>query len=680
MAPGFYFTIWGRNMMRFSLATSTIIVLLATALLGQSNPVPFVNQPLIPTAVAPGSPGFTLTVNGTGFVSASVVNWNGNPRATTFVSASQLTASISAADVAAASTATITVTSPAPGGGVSNPAAFPIAKARTAVSFSISSIATGTAPASVRIADLNRDGNVDIVAVNNQSNSVAVLLGNGDGTFQPEVDYATGENPNDVVTADFNGDGKLDLAVIDLNGLNTVSILLGNGDGSFQPHVDYPAGADALSGAAADLNSDGKVDLVIGNSSASAVAVLLGNGDGTFQPYASYATGGAQTFFVAVGDFNHDGILDVVTANADANSVSLLLGKGDGTFQPHMDFPVGVSAFGLTVADFNGDGNLDLAVSNYGSNTVSVLLGTGSGTFQPQVQYVTADFPFGITSADVNGDGKLDLAVETEASFAGMSMLLGNGDGTFRPYVAYDSGGGHQISAGSFSNNGLIDFSVSGNVGVTTLIQDHGTVVALSPSSVKFATQLVGTVSSTQIVKLTNSGSSAISISSMSVATPNFAVVSKCGRSVQAGQSCNLLLYFTPTASGNLTDTLSVYDSGGGSPQLVSLSGAGTSVSWSPKFLDFGAITVHKTSPPQKVTLTNEGSVRLSITQITIAGQDKGDFTQVNACGTSLVAGASCTIDVWFTPKATGSRTAALTITDNGGGSPQKVSLTGTGQ
>src|ERR1035438_1199136 len=104
MAPGFYFTIWGRNMMRFGLAAFTLITLLATALFGQSNPVPFVNQPLVPTTVAPGSSGFNLTVNGTGFVSGSVVNWNGSPRTTTFVTASQLTASISATDVAVANT------------------------------------------------------------------------------------------------------------------------------------------------------------------------------------------------------------------------------------------------------------------------------------------------------------------------------------------------------------------------------------------------------------------------------------------------------------------------------------------------------------------------------------------------------------------------------------------------
>src|SRR5258706_10852109 len=103
-------------MTRFTLAAFGVIVFLATSLLGQSNPVPFVNQPLVPATVVPGSPPFTLTVNGTGFVSGSVVNWNGSLRATTFVSGSQLTAAIAAADVALAGTATITVSSPSPGG------------------------------------------------------------------------------------------------------------------------------------------------------------------------------------------------------------------------------------------------------------------------------------------------------------------------------------------------------------------------------------------------------------------------------------------------------------------------------------------------------------------------------------------------------------------------------------
>src|SRR6266446_1260523 len=104
-------------MKRFTLAAFNVIVFLASSLSGQSNPVPFVNQPLVPSAVAPGGPAFTLTVNGTGFVSGAVVNWNGSPRSTTFVSGSQLSAAISAADISSPSTAAISVVNPLPGGG-----------------------------------------------------------------------------------------------------------------------------------------------------------------------------------------------------------------------------------------------------------------------------------------------------------------------------------------------------------------------------------------------------------------------------------------------------------------------------------------------------------------------------------------------------------------------------------
>src|ERR1019366_3042856 len=170
MAPGFYFTIWGRNMMRFGLAAFTLITLLATALFGQSNPVPFVNQPLVPTTVAPGSSGFTLTVNGTGFVSGSVVNWNGSPRATTFVSASKLKAAIPAADIATNGTATVTVVNPAPGGGTSNRAFVPG-----------SSPATGDCPSSVAVGDFNGDGILDLAVANDCSNTISMLLGDGTG-------------------------------------------------------------------------------------------------------------------------------------------------------------------------------------------------------------------------------------------------------------------------------------------------------------------------------------------------------------------------------------------------------------------------------------------------------------------------------------------------------------------
>src|SRR5258708_8315896 len=373
-----------------------VCLLVGGTLFGQTNPVPFVNLPLVPTSVAPGSAGFTLTVNGTGFVSGSVVHWDGRPRTTTFVSTSQLTASILATDVALASRATVTVSNPSSGARVSNAQAFTVAAPRSTLFFSASLMAAGTQPSAARIADLNGDGIADIVAPNPNSstlnaNTVSVLLGNGDGTFQSQVEYATGEAPYDVAIADFNADGKLDLAVANASSsANSVSILLGNGEGTFGSHVDYAAGLQPFTLVAADLNGDGKIDLEVEHASSSTpTSVLLGNGDGTFQPYSSYADGGSQTLAVAVGDFNHDGVLDVVTGNSGANSVSLLLGKGDGTLQPHVDFPVGTTAAGLLLADFNGDGNLDISVSNFYLNNFPILLGNGNGTLPPPIQFST---------------------------------------------------------------------------------------------------------------------------------------------------------------------------------------------------------------------------------------------------------------------------------------------------
>src|SRR5437762_11012278 len=120
------------GVMHVRISLLSLILFCATLLAQAQNPVPLINQPLVPDAVAPGGPGFTLTVNGTGFVSGSVVNWNGSPRATTFVSSSQLTAAIDASDIATEGTAQVTVVSPGPGGGASNAAFFETTNATSA--------------------------------------------------------------------------------------------------------------------------------------------------------------------------------------------------------------------------------------------------------------------------------------------------------------------------------------------------------------------------------------------------------------------------------------------------------------------------------------------------------------------------------------------------------------------
>src|SRR2546425_7139704 len=168
--------------------TAVVIMSFAALLAGlppaamAQTPLPLINQPLVPDAVKPGSAGFTLTLNGTGFVSGSIVNWNGSGRTTTFVSNSQLKADILTSDIAKASTASVTVVNPGPGGGTSNVAFLQVLTPGLTTEFSQSNIAVGTSPQRETTGDFNGDGKLDLAV--QDPTGVFVLLGNGDGTFQ----------------------------------------------------------------------------------------------------------------------------------------------------------------------------------------------------------------------------------------------------------------------------------------------------------------------------------------------------------------------------------------------------------------------------------------------------------------------------------------------------------------
>lgn len=174
------------------------------------------------------------------------------------------------------------------------------------------------------------------------------------------------------MAADFNGDGKIDLAVAD-QGSNDVAVLLGNGDGTFQAASFFPVGSSPAELTAADLNGDGKIDLAVTNNNSGDVAVLLGNGDGTFQA-ASFFPVGSLPEGVGAADFNGEGRLDLAIAVSGSNSVAVLLGNGDGTFQAPVLFPVGTFPSEIVAADFNNDGKIDLAVTDTFSDNVAVLI------------------------------------------------------------------------------------------------------------------------------------------------------------------------------------------------------------------------------------------------------------------------------------------------------------------
>ncbi len=326
---------------------------------------------------------------------------------------------------------------------------------------------------SMVMGDVNGDGKPDVVVVSD--GGVSVLLGNGDGTFQPPTSYSTGGWS--VAIGDFNGDGKLDLVVADpVDG--EVYVRLGNGDGTFQAAQtvsNYPfMTLVPVSVAVADVNGDGKPDLVVAGwttSYAGVVSVLLGNGDGTFQPAVTYDAGGTHAWLVAVADVNGDGHPDLIVPDSykvieGYGVVGVLLGNGDGTFQPVMTYnTAGYYAYSVAVADVNGDSKPDLIVGN-AVGGMGVLLGNGDGTFRTLGNYFLAgDHETSVAIGDVNGDGKPDVVVANATVPPALHVLLGNGDGTFQTPVKYSPGGWHPNSVAIVDVNadGRPDLLVANN-------------------------------------------------------------------------------------------------------------------------------------------------------------------------------------------------------------------------
>ncbi len=312
-------------------------------------------------------------------------------------------------------------------------------------------------------------------------NQIFVLLSNADGTFQTNENLAVGSGPQLLVPGDFNGDGHLDLAVVDTTayGAAEVSVLLGNGDGTFQPARTTPLGVfGPFSLVAGDFNGDGRLDLAFTDAEHNTVEILLGNGDGTFQPAETVAAGIDGP--LVAGDFNGDGRLDLAVANEYSNDVSVLLGNGDGTFQPQLTYAVGgLDPQAVVAGDFNGDGKLDLAVMGrtdpVGGGAVAVVLGNGDGTFQPATRLGYLELPYALVAGDFNGDGRLDLAVAGSADE--VLAFLGNGDGTFQPGVESALGTGYgYLVAGDFTGDGRDDLAMSlaaeSGAGVSVLLSN----------------------------------------------------------------------------------------------------------------------------------------------------------------------------------------------------------------
>jgi Abnormal spindle-like microcephaly-assoc'd, ASPM-SPD-2-Hydin len=369
--------------------------------------------------------------------------------------------------------------------------------------------------------------------------------------------------------------------------------------------------------------------------------------------------------FVFVGDCGD--VIDTATRQVVANMPGL---QKTRIFQ-EVDFQNGAVYFSPLSRNQGGYGtqpsnvNLSSTSLSFGNQTV----GTTS-TAQSSTLTNNGSAALSISSIAVSGTDGGDFA---ETNTCGTSVAAGGNcviTVTFTPTATGARSAGIAVTDSDASSPQTVTLIGTGTAPLTT--------TSLSPTSLTFASQAVGTTSAPQPITLTNTGTVALAIAGIS-ASGDFAETGTCGSSVAAGTNCTISVTFKPSASGTRTGTLSISDNTSGSPQLVSLTGTGTvsttTASLSPTTLSYASQAVGTTSAPQPVALTNTGTVALAITGISASG----DFAETDTCGSSVAAGANCTISVTFKPTASGTRTGALSLTDNATGSPQSVSLTGTG-
>jgi CubicO group peptidase (beta-lactamase class C family) len=319
----------------------------------------------------------------------------------------------------------------------------------------------GSRNRTVFCSDLDGDNDSDLVVANYVSDSVSVMLNNGDGTFQlPAVNYGADDNPQSVFCGDLDNDNDIDLAVANFSSGN-VSILLNSGDGTFQAAANYAAGNYPWSVFCSDLDNDNDNDLAVAIGGTNEVAILFNNGDGTFQPPVPYSSGGGKPRSVFCSDLDNDTYIDLAVANFGSDIVSVLLNNGDGTFQAADSYVVGDGPHSVFSSDVDGDNYNDLAVANFSSNSVSILLNNGDGTFQATVNYGTGSGSISVFCSDLDGDNNNDVAV---ANYFGQSasILLNNGGGTFQAAVNYKTGlGPYSVFCGDLDGDSDNDLAAA---------------------------------------------------------------------------------------------------------------------------------------------------------------------------------------------------------------------------
>ncbi len=322
----------------------------------------------------------------------------------------------------------------------------------------------GQGPAYLLTADLNLDGEADIISANAKNSTLTILYGKGDGTFQSPLNIAVPMEPTFLTVADLNNDTIPDL-VVNSRGTNAFVTLLGKGKNAFRSPQKHPTGRVPLAVIADDYNQDGKIDIAV-TLTFDKMELYLGNGNGFFKKGETYLTG-SRSFSGVSHDFNGDGAPDIALAasSSNASSIRIFWGNGDGTFQKPLSIAKGFVPLALIKKDMNNDGKMDLVCTTGQGDNMHLFPSNGDGTFQKEITFSGGGGPIALVAEHFNDDDRVDVAVANSRS-SNFSLIIRRPNGGFHfPTRDYVIAGGTPlaITSGDYNADGMMDIAVSSN-------------------------------------------------------------------------------------------------------------------------------------------------------------------------------------------------------------------------
>jgi len=554
-----------------------------------------------------------------------------------------LTATVSIADNAAGSPQTVTLT----GTGVAPGASLSL----SSLTFASTAVGTSAAPQSVTLTNPGT-GTLTITGI--------TLTGTGAADFTVSANTC-GSSLAPAGSCSF----MVNFAPLAVGTFTATVSVADNATGS--PQAVALTGTGVMSAASISPSSLTFALADLGTTSASQTITLTNSGTGPLTPLTIAVTG------TNANEFAQTNNCGTTLAPTSTCSVTVTMSPvAVGTYSAAISFTDNATGSPQTVALSGSGGSPAVTVAPTSLTFANTDIGTTTAS-QTVVFTNSGTGPLNLTAVAITGTNASDFAQTNNcaavlAPAATCSVVV-----TMTPVAA-----GSYAAAISFTDN------VTGSPQTVPLTGSGGTPGAtVSPTSLTFANTDVGTTTASQTITLSNPGSGPLKISGISITgtgAGDFAQTNNCPASLSPTATCSIVVTMTPLATGSYTAAVAIADNATGSPQTVSLAGSGgvPAATVTPGALTFANGDVGTTSASQTVTLTNSGSGPLNVT-VTLSGANANNFAQTNNCGTSLAAGASCSILVTMTPVTTGSYVAAVAITDNASGSPQTVALTGSG-